>query len=54
MGGNVTAGDFRYAYPVGEKKDGETQIYRSAVLEESEALTTLEYETIDTLKKAFT
>jgi len=53
MGGNVPQGDFKYAYPVGEKREGETQIYWSAALEEGEPLVTLEYETIDTLKKAF-
>jgi len=53
MGGNVATGDFRYAYAATEKKEGESQIYRSAVLSEGEPLTTLEYETIDTLKKAF-
>ena len=53
MGGNVPAGDFRYAYATGEKKVGESQIFRSGVLQESEPLTGLEYETIDTLKKAF-
>ena len=53
MGGSNPGGEFRYSYPVGEKKEGETQVYRSAFLEESEPLVTLEYETIDTLKKAF-
>jgi len=24
MGGNVPGGEFKYAYPVGEKKEGET------------------------------
>jgi len=53
MGGAGAAGDFRYAYPTGEKKEGESHIYWSSVLEEGEPLTTLEYENIDTMKKAF-
>ena len=53
MGGAAPTGDFRYSYPIGEKIEGETQIYRSSALEQDEPLTTLDYETIDTLKRAF-
>lgn len=54
MGGGADQQEaFRYTYPVGEKREGETQIYKHDVLSEDDPLTTLEYETVNTIKAGF-
>lgn len=53
MGGAAGQTEFRYTYPKGEKKEGETAIYNHDCMEMDEPLVGLEYETIDTIKKGF-
>jgi hypothetical protein len=53
MGGGASTSDFRYMYPIDEKKDGETNIYKHDCMKESDPDVGLEYENLDTIKGVF-